>query len=624
LNPIPPPQNLTISQPKDPAQITNPISLKSIPIKTNSRAAPYPVSKTKPTGPSPDKAPARLPESPRTHNEEGLFDTQQYIYHQDEEMYAEEEPQSLAGPPTTLSHQQSLENLADSLNNALLEAKNIIGKNSRSVPGFDKAETALSNLVKLFNDESHGLLQNQISQLTAQMSLLHEKINFMNSNVTDTLQAQNQKLGQIQSATAENQHEIKTLRTTITSLSHNPPPKTAATYATAAKPPPLPKSPDNTPQPKLPTFQTNPKAAHHPSRLAIQFLPDGIPENKRKDPMTIVETVNQALGNHPDAKHLKVVAAKFNNQGNLILSTRADQKAAELISFSKIFIDLINCGYSSICREDKRWFKIQIDGVSTTCTTMNNERRARTGAEVHAELISCNLVYQQATKHLTTPPRWMRTLEETQNIPLSSVVFAIDNEEHAKLILGARTLAAFGRHCTMRAYQDHPPVPQCKGCWSLDHKQDKCTYPPTCRLCGRYHLEADHPTHPCQSCSPVNADGMNMSHIPPCTHHLACSNCEKAGLATDVQHPADSRRCPARLQKYGSVRIVERKAMKSPNPWKSIPQKTRKTTKPTTKTNEIALRPNPIESPTPTPFPSLQSSIHNPSPTHVQTPSSCL
>ena len=74
---------------------------------------------------------------------------------------------------------------------------------------------------------------------------------------------------------------------------------------------------------------------------------------------------------------MKVVAANFNNQGNLILSTRADQTAVELLKHQNLYSHLLaNLGgrQDVVLREDKKWFKIQIDGVNTGALTIANGR----------------------------------------------------------------------------------------------------------------------------------------------------------------------------------------------------------------------------------------------------------
>lgn len=56
--------------------------------------------------------------------------------------------------------------------------------------------------------------------------------------------------------------------------------------------------------------------------------------------------------------------------------------------------------------------------------------------------------------------------------------------------------------------------------------------------------------------------------IPPQTS-IPCINCSTTDHVTEKDHAADARRCPVRLEKYGSARSNERKAgLKTDNPWK--------------------------------------------------------
>ena len=62
----------------------------------------------------------------------------------------------------------------------------------------------------------------------------------------------------------------------------------------------------------------NPNSSHHPSRLIAQFLPHGIPLDNRPDPCSFTTQINTALANNRTSKHLKVVAASFNNHGEML------------------------------------------------------------------------------------------------------------------------------------------------------------------------------------------------------------------------------------------------------------------------------------------------------------------
>lgn len=122
------------------------------------------------------------------------------------------------------------------------------------------------------------------------------------------------------------------------------------------------------------TINPNPDTSHHPLRLIVQFHPDSILDKDREDPETVIQLVNSTLGIDEKAKYLKVIAVRYNTQGNLILSTRADQTTAELINYASLFIPHISKGYQTTVRVNKQWFKIQVDGVSTRRLTIGGKR----------------------------------------------------------------------------------------------------------------------------------------------------------------------------------------------------------------------------------------------------------
>lgn len=258
-----------------------------------------------------------------------------------------------------------------------------------------------------------------------------------------------------------------------------------------------------------------PSKSHDPSCLVIQFPPDRLHDQDKKDPQAIVSAVNAALGKNPTSRHLRVVAVKINNQGNLILSTRADQTAAELLLAAPVFIPIIDPNNLHIeVREDKKWSKIQIDGVSTTAYTTMAQ-----GAPTPPTPSNCNPSYASAPG----PAALDTHSEELRAIPRSSVVFAVDDESVAKNILHNYSLALFGRHCSLRAYQDRPPVIQCK-CWGWNHKVELCKNPPRSRLCSKAHTEAEHVEPACSACSLVETKAdMTMKDGNSCLYNLRCT-----------------------------------------------------------------------------------------------------
>ena len=335
---------------------------------------------------------------------------------------------------------------------------------------------------------------------------------------------------------------------------------------TTTKTPPKPKQEKPAP--------TNPNAAHHPSRLVVQFLPTGIPEDLRLDPSKMVLDLNAAIARNHPSRTVRIVAASFNPQGNLILSTRADQTANEILRYRDSVISVIaNLGYTQNIElhEDKKWYKIQIDAVNTSSISIGNERVPTSEETVHKELLECNPQYALMKDSIVSKPRWLRSKEELLTTPRSSLVFATSDEEAAKRLLKSRSLAAFGRHCFVRAFQDRPPVTQCKNCWRLDHPTHRCKEDPQCRLCSGPHDEKDHhhnePSN-CQRCllALEMGDTMDTSAEGFCPHEIRCINC-LGNSNVDHDHPADARRCPARLEKYGTARDNERRNANAGNPW---------------------------------------------------------
>lgn len=275
-----------------------------------------------------------------------------------------------------------------------------------------------------------------------------------------------------------------------------------------------------------------------------------------------------------------------------------------------------------IIREDKKWYKIQVDGVSTGSLTALNGRILHSAEDVHLELLACNPLYANSKDCIVAKPRWLRTEEELSTTSKSSLVFALTDESTARQFLNQKSLAAFGRHCTLRAFQDRPPVTQCRTCWSLNHPTHRCTETQRCRICSGHHDEKEHqPTDPanCQRCNTAKeyGDTMDTSAEGHCPHDLRCINCT-ANNHVDNNHPADARRCPVRLEKYGTARDNERRAQKSSNPWIKVKSKKAKskdtnnlptpTTNPPSNNRFEPLAGPSTQTQTPTPF-------HNPEPT---------
>ena len=109
-------------------------------------------------------------------------------------------------------------------------------------------------------------------------------------------------------------------------------------------------------------------------------------------------------------------------------------------------------------------------------------------------------------------------------------------------------------------------------------------------------------------------DSMDTTNEGQCPHDIRCLNC-LGDKDKEHNHPADARRCPSRLEKYGTARENDRQARKSDNPWTKVKGKKPKpksstqasTSTGSTSTNRFeAIDPEPLTTIPPTgPIPTL-------------------
>ncbi|KAF9442633.1 hypothetical protein P691DRAFT_738773, partial [Macrolepiota fuliginosa MF-IS2] len=185
---------------------------------------------------------------------------------------------------------------------------------------------------------------------------------------------------------------------------------------------------------------TNPNKAHHPCRLVITFN-EPVPKDIRRNEIEIVRDINSHLITRGAPTHLKIIAVKWNPQGNCIAFTRSDQNTAAIIPFAEGLPNIIVPGRSGHAKEDKKWFKVEISGVRTGTFDLGGIFSPQT---IHDHLCEANPEY--AALNVVLKPRWVRPESELANQAYSSVVFAVDSfDQHARLLRTNETLAAFGR-----------------------------------------------------------------------------------------------------------------------------------------------------------------------------------
>ncbi|ESK86800.1 hypothetical protein Moror_15145 [Moniliophthora roreri MCA 2997] len=305
--------------------------------------------------------------------------------------------------------------------------------------------------------------------------------------------------------------------------------------------------------------QTGPKtpkkvtAAHHPSRLVVRFLPNGVREEDKKKPEDLVHDINEAIasvyplhpeyGGEPEKEEGKegprVVAAKYTDRNtSLILTVREDQSGEDLLKYFNFFKDHIirdDSDYRLEAYSDKKWFKVQVDNV-ITIDTLGDVLNPNA---LLGELIQNNPIVQKLYEsgHLTMKPRWTRPTEDLlqQERKRSSFVFVTDVEDAAIRIVRSGSLAMYGYHCEVRLFQDRPLVLQCVKCWRFGHAQKDCKNQQVCRKCGRNEHTEDQHGEDCSNCAAEReSEGMDTLEKSNCHHALCCTNCHRAGLTEEV------------------------------------------------------------------------------------------
>ncbi|KDQ50657.1 hypothetical protein JAAARDRAFT_199788 [Jaapia argillacea MUCL 33604] len=190
-----------------------------------------------------------------------------------------------------------------------------------------------------------------------------------------------------------------------------------------------------TPAP-IPTLKT-PRSLYHPSRLIV-IVKDGIDARQQPLELNAVQEINQRLQAHPEARHLWVVAVKYNPNNVTIVNTWIDQSATDLARYFPLFADILNVGGTARCFVNEKWHKVQIHRIDTG----NRKSRIRSAKEVYAELVDNNP--ELGGMELVVPLQWMKPEHDLQGSDYLLVVLTPKHENDVKLLKEQGSLAAFG------------------------------------------------------------------------------------------------------------------------------------------------------------------------------------
>ncbi|KAF5313929.1 hypothetical protein D9619_013084 [Psilocybe cf. subviscida] len=488
---------------------------------------------------------------------------------EDEDMYTNSEETatfenlSVYNHPAILTEEQMINNVALNLQETINMTK--IAKEA----GFGDIlrHSQIASLVNVISDTAYERTLEQTKAMLSRLETLADKMENMEDKLTQNVQKMIDKTElHLANKVEEIQTQVKEKKSTTETYAKVASKQTTKTQENITQPP------SNADKKDIPN---NPTATYHPSRAVIAYQ-HGIPDHQKLAPAEICDKLNVALAGIQKSKEIQVVAARYTQHGNIIINTRADQNAMDFVKIANEILPQLHPEIPATARADVKWWKIQVDGVPTHRMTIGGEIYSHTSETVHKELLDCNPGYATISNRIIAKPRWLRTPDELQAIPHSSVVFAVDDEEAAKTLLKNGKLAAFGRYCTLRPFQDRPPVIQCTNCWGWEHKEAACRLKTRCRLCSGAHHEKEHEGKgPCDQCrKQAESAGDTVMEEEECHHQLKCAICALE-QRDNIHHAADNRRCPARIEKWGTARANEKKAVKNNEPWKIVKPKTK-------------------------------------------------
>ncbi|KAF8976838.1 hypothetical protein BDQ17DRAFT_1440948 [Cyathus striatus] len=317
----------------------------------------------------------------------------------------------------TLSRREITHNIATGLQNVL----NMItlARNAGQDNVMDALE--ITNLLNVITDNLNMKIQDQILNLMKTMSGIERKIDGIKDRVENNIK---NKLGNIQETIEEKEKRIlkciEWLEETIQNKNNNAQTTDSKISQTTTPTQSLhtskiPVTSQLGPQATTPNqylskvehkknnqAPLNPTAAYHPSRAVLVYK-NGIPPEQRLKPEEICDHINKALKRNERTNELQVIAEKYTQHRNIIVNTKANQKATELVKHADKVLPLLHPDIPAIARADMKWWKIQIDRVPTHKLTAMGEVFIHDKDDVHKELKDCNPAYMDISKQSLTP-----------------------------------------------------------------------------------------------------------------------------------------------------------------------------------------------------------------------------
>lgn len=287
-----------------------------------------------------------------------------------------------------------------------------------------------------------------------------------------------------------------------------------------------PKGPAPKPRPDFKTGEV---------RFVFRFRGSGPPVAERVQPTSIKQIIDPLLLKHAETNKYRLLCAKWNSHGNLVLSFNPGTNATAIFAIKEDIRKALKLPAPVVFSRDVAWSKVLIAGVPTGLSPMGYGE-VYSEKQLREEILANNPFI--AALNITQEPRWVVRPENLlrDNRYKSSVSFVFEDPEGslATELVKQRTYM-FANVVHPRIWVDKPVLKECTRCLALTHFADKCLKKECCDICGKSHKTSMH----CVHCGPCRTSGTLPNE--ECPHPPRCLHCKGP-------HRASSPNCPERAK----------------------------------------------------------------------------
>lgn len=209
-----------------------------------------------------------------------------------------------------------------------------------------------------------------------------------------------------------------------------------------------------------PPAPKNPIHRHHETRLVVQVHGQTAATTRQFATdrwMAACRSLHHAFPNHKSP----INGYQWNASGNVIVFAGDGITADDLQKHASTFVPhLIGANTTWNTVVDRKWWKVQINGIPTDYPTMSGSWEKLRPVDIANTIYATNGWMQGRT--MCTPPKWMCSPEDLATKRFASAVVAMEKEEDAKEMLERGGLFIYGRFCRTTAYVDIPPLRPCE------------------------------------------------------------------------------------------------------------------------------------------------------------------